>query len=259
MTDLEFEILHQHRSAFRLLYALQPQVLAAVESLHVPANDGQKVFAACLAARIHTNTLGCTALARAGLSAELQALMRVGLEAVFKLKAICLDADLSKVYANESLYARRVALKAILDELKEAFSTEQLQQAEADRAALEDEMKALELPKQDRSVAMWARDAQMAGLYRSLYAVSNSYVHSGASSLRDWVTEEDSVLCLKTGPFDIEIDKGLLAAAANLHTAWLALSALFHIPGPDASFLLNIQSLEQALQARFDLEIDQAS
>lgn len=211
------EISLEHEVAIDLVCDFLNLLNSTLNELEGDPENGQHVMVAGLSERLQTNAQGCVELARAGLSAEVKILARACIEATFKLQAICMNPNLMQVYAQEHLFFQRRALRAVTTDLKSSFSPEELVGAAAQLDVVNAEVASL--GAREMQIWEWSREANLAEMYRSLYALYSGFVHASSSSLTDWLPmdAEGNLVEIVSGPTDFDLSGTLLSVATCLH------------------------------------------
>lgn len=182
-----------------------------------------------LAHRLIEFSRGSEAMGRMGLAAANAAMVRMCLETVYKLKAICIGSIPVEDYAKQKEIAQRQSLKRVLklDSLPEILTTEQ--QSEY-RSELQ-EIEKLFAPKTgipEIKISDWADKAGEGIPHAFAYSALSDYVHSGISSLAHIIeVRDDGQVFIQTGPSAYQLESNFEGIRIYLAVAIDAIEQMF--------------------------------
>src|SRR3989338_2826594 len=175
----EFEdlIYSRHKIIFDHAYELNAIAQRVKHSFTANNQDGQQTVSVSVYTKIMNSFQAVLILARKGLRADSEILVRVMLEALFILKLLCTDEAFHREYINRDSLIRRKLINAAKKNDNEIFEATR-------KLATEDFMEELEAEIQksgvkEETVEALARRAGMYDLYDSVYRLASEPCHVG--------------------------------------------------------------------------------
>jgi hypothetical protein len=208
------EISKRYREWFDLCSDINSFGQKSKYEMNIHNMDGQEVISVCLFLKILNGFQACLILAKYGLVAEAEVLLRSLFEALFIMKACINDEDFTREYVKSD-EAKQLKL------MKAAYKHDAPIFLETRKYASIGRMKELQ-EKKDRkeikelNVFDVAEKAGLGILYDSAYRLLSDSVHCGPKSLEDYIAGTDDVGRVKSltvMPIKAELENVFINAA----------------------------------------------
>lgn len=181
-----------------------------------------------LAQRLIEFSRGSEALGRMGLAAANAAMVRMCLETVFKLKAICQGAVSAEDYVKQELVAQHQSIKRVLNRpgLRDTYTDQQLDELRGEVEHIEQQL-GKKIKVHEIKPWQWAEIAGEGDMYALTYSILSDYVHSGATSLSHIMDIRDQgQVFIQTGPSTHQLEMMLQGVCISLAMAKEAIQSM---------------------------------
>lgn len=230
-------IFERHKTLFALCYEINRFAEMTKFEFSPHSEDRQELVSTCLYIKFLEGIQAVIILAKAGLDADAQIVLRGAYETLIHLVLCVKEKDYSYRYLMK-YDVNRLALLKKARERKESDGV----WAEIYKLATEDEIKKLEKEIEEKGITIknsrkefkikqLAKKAKLEKLYDSFYTIASDYAHANPLSLKRYVTtDKEGIICqLNHGPCDHFTKSNLVAAFEFSLVALSAMCELFKI------------------------------
>ncbi len=233
----ERQIYTKHKDLFDWAFELNHICQGVKYDLNAHNLDGQEVMSVSAYVKIINGFQALVILARKGMGAEAEILLRTLLEALIILKLLCEDTAFSSEYARKDLLYRKKLLNAAKNNPHGIFeSTREL----IAKGMLDDVLKEIgELKPTEESIECLAKRAGLSAYYDSIYRITSGPCHTSPRSLERYVVadEKGEIKSFNPGPFH-DIDTELHTSMVLVLVSTELMMKLFKIKEPESLTIL---------------------
>lgn len=243
---LEFKesVVKKYAQLFGLFQDLNSYSQHKKNDLQVDNQNAQLVITACLFAKILNGAQTVYLLCTYGLTHEAKIILRTLLEALFIIRRIFLEPSYVEQYVRQDQINRLNLIRVSRNHPEPLFSSVRDYATDEIVKSLEEEIQREHIRK-DR-IEVLAEKAQLKTFYDSLYRLFSADVHSGVSSMKQYVSvdKEGELQTFEWGPQDEDIPTNLAMATDILLRTWHVMDNLFKL-GIENELKVYMKKLEE--------------